>query len=99
MGLLDRKFVLVDGDRENRVIPEFHWDTFEEERRDWHWYFSQTELTRETVGSFWAYQNRFSFIISNYTDFQIYKNRKELDYKDLDNRRNEVLERCRNHSN
>lgn len=67
-GLIDRTFYFVD-DSENRTkIPEFHWDKFEEERNDWHWVFSNTELTKTLVGYFSlrGTQNYQGYLISDY---------------------------------
>lgn len=66
MGVIDRKFYLVEEDGNRMEIPEFHWDNFEKEGADWHWRFSRTQPTTDSVGVFWAYRNDFSFIISDY---------------------------------
>lgn len=66
MGVIDRKFYLTDESGNIAELPEFHWSKFEEEKHDWHWTFSNTKLSKDLVGVFWACTNRFSFIISNY---------------------------------
>ncbi len=65
-GIIDRKFYLVDEKGNRNELPEFHWSKFEEEKKDWHWTFSNTKLSKDLVGIFWAYTNGFSFIISDY---------------------------------
>jgi hypothetical protein len=67
-GLIDRTFYFVD-DSENRTkIPEFHLNKFEEERNEWHWVFSNTELTKTLVGYFSlrGTQNYQGYLISDY---------------------------------
>jgi hypothetical protein len=66
MGVIDRKFYLIDENGNQTQMPEFHWNKFEEEQKDWHWTFSRIRLSKTLVGVFWAYRSDFSFIISDY---------------------------------
>lgn len=70
MGAIDRKFHLVDENGNKTKLPEFHWSEFEKEKNDLHWMFSNTKLSKDLVGVFWAYTNRFSFVISNYSSIE-----------------------------
>lgn len=49
-GKLNRKFYLLDEYGSKTEIPEFHYDTFEEENEDWHWIFSKRPLTKDLTG-------------------------------------------------
>jgi hypothetical protein len=69
-GVIDRKFYLVDENGNKVEMPEFHWSKFEQEQNDWHWTFSSTKLSKNLIGVFWAYTNRFSFIVSDYLSLE-----------------------------
>lgn len=70
MGVIDRKFYFIGENGNKTELLEFHWSKFEEEKNDWHWMFSDTKLSKDLVGVFWAYTNRFSFIISSYESLE-----------------------------
>ncbi|HXG84865.1 MAG TPA: hypothetical protein VNI84_12655 [Pyrinomonadaceae bacterium] len=96
MGVIDRKFYLVDENGNQTEMPEFHWSKFEEEQKDWHWAFSKTKLSKSLVGVFWAYRRDFSFIIWDYysleaQDKQIKEEKQKLFQNTLDSQ----LKNCR----
>jgi hypothetical protein len=97
LGVIDRKFELVDASGNRKKIPEFHWGHYDREREDWHWYLSGDKLDRETVGVFWAYTTGFSFIVSSYDSEENNKVQKELRWKEFEGRRNAILQECRSH--
>jgi hypothetical protein len=66
LGVLNRQFYSLDKTGKRTEMPEFHWGNFEEEQKDWHWVFSGSNLSKNTVGVFWAYRNDYSFVISDY---------------------------------
>ena len=79
-GYFDREFFFVDEQGSRSKIPEFHWQNFETETKEWNLY-RQTpveEFTKETVGAFWAYgsetyvisQKSFAYLIWSYNDFE-----------------------------
>ena len=99
LGVIDRKFILVDENGIRTELPEFHRDNFEEEQKDWHWLFSPTKLTRNLVGVFWAYNNNRSFIISDYDSLERQdKEIREKAAKLFQNRLESTLKECRQYS-
>jgi hypothetical protein len=70
LGVIDREFYFVDENGKETKLIELHRTNFEEEKKDWHWIFSNTKPTKGSVGVFWAYTNRFSFIVSNYFEIE-----------------------------
>ncbi len=96
MGVIDRKFYLVDESGNQAELPEFHWSKFEEEQNDWHWTFSEIKLSKDLVGVFWAYRNGFSFIVSDYLSLEKEdKKMKEEKQKMFQNAADLQLKECR----
>lgn len=96
MGVIDRKFYLKDDAGGETELPEFHWSKFEREKDDWHWSFSKTNLSKDLVGIFWAYQNNFSFIVSDYEALeQENKSTKAEKQKLFQNTADSLLKECR----
>lgn len=99
LGVIDRKFYLVDENGNRTNIPEFHWRSYEEEQKDWHWSSSQIELSKYSVGVFWAYRNDRSFIISDYHSLERQdKETKEETEKIFQNELESALKECRQYS-
>lgn len=96
LGVIDRKFYLVDENGNKTELPAFHWSSFEEEKADWHWTFSKTKLSKDLVGVFWAYSNGFSFIVSDFNSLENQnKETKENLRKQFSEKLSAALQECR----
>jgi hypothetical protein len=96
MGVIDRKFYLVDENGNRIKLPEFHWNNFEEEQKDWHWLFSSTKLSKDSLGVFWAYRNELGFVISNYKSVETTtKENREENVKQFHDTKDFLLTQCR----
>jgi hypothetical protein len=80
-GYFNRRFFSADGDIGLREIPQFGRQNFETEKEEWGKYTlraTKEELTKETVGVFWAYgsetyfasKNSITYIVSDYKTFE-----------------------------
>ena len=104
-GYLDRKFYLVDENGNRIEIPQFHWQDFETEKRNQS-YFPQTadgELTRETVGAFWAYgaethlisKNSIAYIIENFQYYEKDSKERWIEGKKFTETADKLFQECR----
>jgi hypothetical protein len=106
-GFFNRRFFLVDGDNIQREITHFGRQNFETEKEEWGKYTPRAtdeELTKRTVGVFWAYgaetynasRNSIAYIVSDYHSFDhTHDKERFLERKRFTAKALELLDRCR----
>lgn len=104
-GHLDQKFYLVDESKNKTEIPQFHWQDFETEQRNWKHFNSTpaTELTKDSVGAFWAYgaetygisKNSLSYIIATFGYYEKDSKIRWLERKNFTKKANALYQECR----
>lgn len=104
-GFLNRKFYLIGEDGHREAIPQFGRQNFETEKKErgMNTGVDRQELTKETVGVFWAYgretyytsRNSIGYIVSNYRWFDRDQKETSLESKRFSEKAAEMLEKCR----
>jgi hypothetical protein len=104
-GYLNRRFYLVREDEHRDAIPQFGWQDFDTEKKEWGTYNRATaeELTKETVGVFRTYgretyytsRNSIGYIVSDYRWFDRDQKKTSLESKRFSEKAAEMLEKCR----
>jgi hypothetical protein len=99
VGIINRKFYFVDENGNKSKIPEFHWTKFEDEKNDWHWFFSEFEITKNLVGfKEQKYSTNYqSYVISDYQSLENEsKETRELKEKEFKILADTKLKECKN---
>lgn len=96
LGVIDRKFYLIDENEKLILVPKYYWSNFEREKDDWHWLFSSSQLSYDSVGIFWAYHNSFNFFVSSYRYIEEETKEKRAEREKQFHSKSEVLlKECR----
>jgi len=103
-GFLNRKFFLVDQEGNIEEIPAFGRQDFETEKKEWRTRATRPDLSKETVGMFWAYgtemyvtsRNSISYIVASYNEFESGDAQSKFqERKRFTARAAEILDNCR----
>lgn len=104
-GYLNRKFYLLDQNGVRVGMPEFSRQDFETEKKEWGAYThpARPELTKETVGAFWAYgretyhasKNSIGYIIEDYRWWDRDQKQRTVENDAFTAKAKDLLQKCR----
>lgn len=91
-GVQNKQFFLVDASGNRSALPQFSYSTFEEEKD--RWFGKTSSLSPMTVGIFYGYSQRESFIVADFLSINEYRRENQQAGergKDLEGK----LQKCR----